>query len=132
MRRPSTENPSVTATDPWRVLSYVPQALGAAALLLALWELAFPPFSDEAIVASVVDTWEASAFGSLVVVLLEGIALFVCLLFAWGARADGRTGGRRFMIAAALFLVAIACTAFSQHLLNARVERLTGQHLGWL
>lgn len=119
-------------TDPWRVLSYIPLALGTAALLLSAWELAFPPFSDEAIVASVVDTWEASAFGSLMVAVLEGIAFGVCLLFAWGARADGRTAGRRFMIAAALFLAAIACTAISQHLLSARVERLTGQHVGWL
>jgi hypothetical protein len=130
----SSESPTAVPATPlqWRVLSYVPLGLGAAALLTGLWGLIFQRFSDAEILASLVDTWEASALASLVLVVLEGAAVVISLGLAWVARAGGRSGGRRFIIAAVLFLGAIACTLVSQYLLTARAEQLTGQSLGWL
>ena len=118
----------------WRTVSYVSLGLGTAALLIGLSGLVLQPYSDAEIAASLVDTWEVSAIVSRLLVVLEGVAVAISLGLAWGARVGGRAPGRRFIIAAFLFFGAIACTVISQHLLNARAERLTGLvpgSLGW-
>ena len=124
---------AVSATPlQWRLLSYLPLALGFAALVAGLWGLAFPPFSDAEIAANLVDTWEASALGSLVLIVLESVGVVISGGLLWVARSGARQSGKRFMFAALCFLVGIACTLVSQHLLTIRAERLTGHDLSWL
>ena len=102
-------------------------ALLACAFVFAGFGLLFPPSSDREIQASFVDTWEAHAFSTAVILSALSAMGVVSALLAWG----GSRGAKRLAIAAVAFSISSAALFLAAHIeLTERTTRLTGQTFG--
>jgi len=105
-------------------------ALPLTVLLVAVRQWFSPPFTDDQIRASIVDTWEPEAM----VTLAELVALSVLGLVSVGLAALSRVTIRRRigLIAALLCVLAALLTYQNRARLTARATALTGQTFGAL
>ena len=95
----------------------------------SVYGLLNPPYTDEQIQASLVDTWEAAARTTTALLFLVALAVVLSLVLAY--RGAGST---RRLSAIAVFLAVLAgALVCSSHIvLTNRVAQLTGQALGRL
>jgi len=86
-----------------------------------------PPYTDEELAASFVDTWEPHAIvTTLLLAILSVAALAVCIVLAVGG-ADLR----RYSLVTLLVVVSAIASQLASHVaLSNRVTRLTGQTFG--
>ncbi len=103
-------------------------AVPFAVLLVAATEWFNPPFTDDQIRASIVDTWEPRAM----VTFAELVALVVGGLVSMGFAALSRVAIRRrtALVAALLCMLAATLTYLNHARLTARATALTGQTFG--
>jgi len=87
----------------------------------------YPPFTDAQIMASFVDTWEAHAVGSVVILILVLLATCISAALAWGAT---RLAKRLAGTALALGFADAALVVASHVILTERTTALTGHAFG--
>ena len=109
----------------FRALRWSLIAILAVLCLQSAWELIVPPYSDEQIKSSFVDTWELHAWGTIVVLgFLALVTLCASPLAIWGHDE----AARRFAHVIMGLSLCAAALAYSSHAaLTARTTRLTGQ-----
>ena len=117
--------PALARVIPWLVLAFA-----LIALLLGIYEMSHPPFTDEQIKASLADTFEVATSTTRVFgVVFLGLGA-ICVVLARKAAS-----GTAQIVA---WLAALACLAtllvfmWNQALLAERAARLTGQESGAL
>jgi len=87
----------------------------------------YPPFTDAEIKASLVDTWEAHAVGSVGILILVLLATCISAALAWGA---SRLARRLAGTALALGFADAALVVASHVILTERTTALTGHTFG--
>jgi hypothetical protein len=84
-----------------------------------------PPYTDQQIQASVVDTWQVEALTTTVAIALSTASILFALLLAYKSTSAVE---HRLAAAAVVFAVSVAAvTVFNHVALNKRVGQLTGQ-----
>ena len=105
--------------------------LTVVALLGCVWgihEWLTPPFTDQEIRESFVDTWEPSALVTLSVLAALGLVTLISLLVLLFTR---QRGTRAMTVATLLLSVAAALLVYRNHIaLSDRTTALTGQTFG--
>jgi hypothetical protein len=87
-----------------------------------------PPYSDQEIRASIVDTWEADALFTFAA--LAGIAVVTALSLALAYRSEERLVRRLAVLAVFLAMSSSALVLYSHIALTERTTRLTGHSFG--
>lgn len=98
------------------------------ACIYALFGLLHSPYSDQQIMASIVDTWEAEAIGT--VALAVAVVVVAAVSLALARRAPNRSVRRLGRIALVLSVAAVGLLCYSHIALTERTSRLTGQAFG--
>jgi len=87
-----------------------------------------PPYTDEQIKASLVDTWQVEAFTTMSLLVWFGASIALAAVF-WYRAKDGST--RTLAVLAVLLAFAAGVATTSNHiLLTTRTTVLTGQSFG--
>jgi hypothetical protein len=115
--------PVVGRVIPWLVLGFT-----LLAMALALREWSNPPFTDEQLAASLVDTWEVAASTLRVFVFVFLGLGAICVVLARRA-TDARTRIAAYL-AAVCSLLTIALFLRNHVVLTQRAADLTGQEFG--
>src|SRR5262245_15416492 len=109
-------------------LSMVLLLLALAAVTLSVSDLLLPPFTDAELKANQVDTWEAYALDSVIMLglMFGGLLLSaIGVWLNWGARVA-------FVAACVAFAAAFLIEVTNVELFTQRVERLVGHELSWI
>ena len=94
---------------------------------LAVNDLLNPPYTDQQIQASLVDTWEAEAWRTMALLIFLAIAAVLSTALTYRSHALPR----RLSILSVLVAFLVGALAFSNHAaLTNRVTQLTGQTFG--
>ena len=107
---------------------YVVVALLVLACIHAIGALLYPPYTDQQIQASVVDTWQVEALVTTATLALLFCALILSVIFAYMSKQTST----RMLATIAVFLSLMAgVIEFSAHVaLTKRTTQLTGQTFG--
>lgn len=98
-----------------------------AVLCFSAYEFVYPPFTDAEIKASLVDTWEAHAVGSVAILILVLLGACLSATLAWGATRLAK----RFAVSAVALGLADAVLLIASHVsLTERTTALTGHTFG--
>ena len=93
----------------------------------AVWGLLNPPYTDQQIQASLVDTWEVEAWSTTALLVLLAIAVAMAIALAY----RGANLTRRLSVLVVLAAVVVGALLCSSHIaLTNRVTQLTGQTFG--
>ena len=99
----------------------------AAVCVFAAYEMIYPPFSDEEIQASFVDTWGANAQGTVVISLFVFLAITVSAALGWRSSPFAK----RLALVSVTFGSAGIALLISSHIsLTERTIALTGRSFG--
>ena len=109
-------------------VQFIAVSVLAAVCIYAVYELFHPPFSDQEIKASVVDTWEVGALST--VALIIGIAIVGMTSLALRIGTVDQSVRRLSVIAVILSIASIAILFYSHIALTERTTQLTGQTFG--
>jgi hypothetical protein len=117
--------PTAGRVIPWLVLGFALMALA-----LGLYEWRHPPFSDQQIQASLVDTWEVAASTSRVLIFVFLGLGVICVALV---RKAG-SGSRQIVayLAAMCCLLTVAILLRNHAVLTQRAAGLTGEDFGAL
>ena len=109
---------------------YAAIAVLLAASVYSLYAVFSTPFSDEAITASLVDTWEASALATSVALVVIGVIALLSVALAY---PSGSARVRRLGTVAVLLSMSSGALLFYGHVvLSERTAQLTGHSFGSL
>lgn len=98
-----------------------------AVLCFSAYEFVYPLFTDAEIQASLVDTWEAHAAGSVAILILVLLGTCLSATLAWGATRLAK----RFAVSAVALGLADAVLLIASHVsLTERTTALTGHMFG--
>jgi hypothetical protein len=115
--------PAAGRVIPWLVLGF-----SLMALALGLYEWLQPPFTDEQIKTSLVDTWEVAASTSRVLgFVFLGLGM-ICVALA--RKADSGNTRNVAWLAALCCLLTVAIFLRNHVVLTQRAAGLTGQEFG--
>jgi hypothetical protein len=115
--------PAAGRVIPWLVLGF-----SLMALALGLYEWSQPPFTDEQIKTSLVNTWEVAASTSRVLgFVFLGLGM-ICVVLA--RRADSGITRNVAYLAALCCLLTVAIFLRNHVVLTQRAAGLTGQEFG--
>ena len=109
---------------------YIAVTILLLACVYAMFVLLHPPYSDQQIMASIVDTWEAEALGP--VALTVAVVVVAAASLAFARRAQNPSVHRLSRIALVLSVAAVGLLLYSHIALTERTTRLTGQSFGAL
>ena len=98
--------------------------------IYAIFGLLHPPYSDQQIMASIVDTWEAEAMSTVALTVAVVVVAVASLALAY--RAQNQSVRRLSRIALVLSVAAVGLLFYTHIELTERTTRLTGQTFGAL
>ena len=104
---------------------YIAISVVSGVLVYGAYALLHPAYSDYEIKASIVDTWQAEAFFTSVLLGAVALVAFVSLMFLW--RSADRRIRRLSALAVLLCISSSGLLIYSHIVLTERTMRLTGQ-----